>query len=114
MQTDGLYRVLRALASLGIFAESSPRAFALTPAAELLRKGPGSLGDGIEFITDPLHFETYAKPCTPCRPDSRLAKRWSACRSSFNELAQNVQKQEPRREAGVLVNATACLRSVAG
>ena len=61
VQTDGLYRVLRALASLGIFAESSPRTFALTPAAELLRKGPGSLGDGIEFITDPLHFETYAE-----------------------------------------------------
>ena len=34
VQTDGLYRVLRALASLGIFAESSPRTFALTPAAE--------------------------------------------------------------------------------
>jgi O-methyltransferase domain/Dimerisation domain len=61
VQTDGLYRVLRALASLGIFAESSPRTFALTLAAELLRKGPGALGDGIEFITDPLHFETYAE-----------------------------------------------------
>lgn len=61
VQTDGLYRVLRALAGLGIFAESSPRTFALTPAAELLRRGPGSLGDGIEFITDPLHFETYAE-----------------------------------------------------
>ena len=61
VQTDGLYRVLRVLASLSIFAESSPRTFALTPAAELLRKGPGSLGDGIEFITDPLHFETYAE-----------------------------------------------------
>ena len=61
VQTDGLYRVLRALAGLGIFAESSPRTFALTPAAELLRRGPGSLGDGIEFITDPLHFKTYAE-----------------------------------------------------
>jgi len=61
VQTDGLYRVLRALAGLGIFAESSSRTFALTPAAELLRRGPGSLGDGVEFITDPLHFETYAE-----------------------------------------------------
>jgi hypothetical protein len=61
VQTDGLYRVLRALASVGIFAESSPRTFALTPAAKLLRKGPGSLGDGIEFLTDPLHFATYAE-----------------------------------------------------
>jgi hypothetical protein len=61
VQDDGLYRVLRALSSAGIFAETAPRTFALTPAAELLRKGPGSLGDGIEFITDPLHFRTYAE-----------------------------------------------------
>lgn len=61
VQPDGLYRVLRALASLGIFDETSPRIFALTPSAELLRKGPGRLGDGIEFITDPLHFQTYAE-----------------------------------------------------
>src|SRR5262245_792924 len=32
-----LYRVLRALASLGIFAESSGGGFTLTPLAELLR-----------------------------------------------------------------------------
>jgi SAM-dependent methyltransferase len=32
-----LYRVLRALASLGVFAEVSDRTFALTPAAEFLR-----------------------------------------------------------------------------
>ena len=61
VQADGLYRVLRALASTGIFDETAPRTFALTPAAELLRKGPGSLGDGIEFITDPLHFRAYAE-----------------------------------------------------
>ena len=61
VQPDGLYRVLRALASLGIFDETAPRTFALTPPAELLRKGPGRLGDGIEFITDPLHFQTYAE-----------------------------------------------------
>jgi hypothetical protein len=61
VQDDGLYRVLRALSSAGIFAEMAPRTFALTPAADLLRKGPGSLGDGIEFITDPLHFRTYAE-----------------------------------------------------
>ena len=61
VQADGLYRVLRALASAGIFDEVAPRTFGLTPAAELLRKGPGRLGDGIELITDPLHFQTYAE-----------------------------------------------------
>ena len=58
---DGLYRVLRALASVGIFAEQTPRSFALTPAAALMRKGPGALGDGVEFICDPLHLRAYAE-----------------------------------------------------
>jgi hypothetical protein len=41
---DALYRVMRALASLGYFTEAAPRAFAHTPLSELLRDGvPGSL-----------------------------------------------------------------------
>jgi ubiquinone/menaquinone biosynthesis C-methylase UbiE len=40
---DALYRLLRALASAGIFAEGPPREFALTPLAEPLRSDvPGS------------------------------------------------------------------------
>ena len=40
---DALYRLLRALASVGIFAEGEPRQFALTPLAEPLRSDvPGS------------------------------------------------------------------------
>ena len=38
-----LYRVLRALAGLGIFAEDENRRFSLTPLAEPLRSGPNSL-----------------------------------------------------------------------
>jgi hypothetical protein len=41
---SSLYRLLRALASVGVFTEVGPRAFALTPMAELLRTGiPGSM-----------------------------------------------------------------------
>jgi hypothetical protein len=36
-QPDALFRLLRGLASLGVFSEISPRRFALTPLAELLR-----------------------------------------------------------------------------
>jgi hypothetical protein len=40
---DALFRLLRALASIGIFAETAPRTFELTPLAELLRSDvPGS------------------------------------------------------------------------
>lgn len=37
--TPALYRILRALAGLGIFVETEPRYFALTPLAEPLRTG---------------------------------------------------------------------------
>ena len=61
VRADGLYRVLRALSGIGIFAEPAPRTFALNPPAELLRKGPGSLGDGVQFIADTLHFQAYGE-----------------------------------------------------
>lgn len=41
---SSLYRLLRALASIGVFTETSPRTFALTPMADLLRTGiPSSM-----------------------------------------------------------------------
>jgi hypothetical protein len=44
MDADALYRVLRALASVGVFAEVADRRFALTPTAGFLRSdAPGSL-----------------------------------------------------------------------
>jgi hypothetical protein len=40
VNADALYRVLRALASLGVFEEQSPRTFGLTPAGAALCDGP--------------------------------------------------------------------------
>ena len=58
---DALYRILRLLASMGIFVEQSPRRFALTPAADLLRKDlPGTLRGMAFFLPDPVHFRVYA------------------------------------------------------
>jgi hypothetical protein len=46
---DSLYRLLRALAGYGVFAEEEGRRFRLTPAAEFLRSGvPGSLRAAVE------------------------------------------------------------------
>ena len=57
---DALYRILRLLASLGIFDEAAPRKFASTPAADLLRKDvPGSLRGMAVFLPDPLHYRIY-------------------------------------------------------
>src|SRR5215203_2815884 len=58
---DRLYRVLRALASVGVFEEppgqgGPSRTFALNLPARMLCKGPGSMHDMGVFITSPLHF----------------------------------------------------------
>jgi hypothetical protein len=50
-----LYRVLRALASVGIFAEDEQGRFGLTPLAQALRTGvPGSLRGAVLYNGDPV------------------------------------------------------------
>jgi hypothetical protein len=61
VREDELYRVLRSLASVGVFDEQAPRRFALTPAGALLRKGPGTVRDMGIFLTSPTHFRVYAE-----------------------------------------------------
>jgi hypothetical protein len=57
-----LFRVLRLLASLGIFDEVAPRQFALTPAADLLRQDvPGSLRGMAVLLPDPFHYRVYSE-----------------------------------------------------
>jgi hypothetical protein len=61
-QEDRLYRVLRTLASVGVFQETGARAFALTPAAETLRSDvPDSMRPMALWICDPLHFRVYSE-----------------------------------------------------
>jgi len=58
---DALYRVLRLLASLGIFQETAPRTFALTPPADALREdAPNSVRDMVLWVSDPFHFQVHA------------------------------------------------------
>ena len=58
---DALYRVLRLLASLGIFTESAPRTFANSPASDTLRdEAPNSTGPMARFLADPFHFRVAA------------------------------------------------------
>ena len=55
MNADALYRVLRALVSIGIFSEPQPRTIGLSPAAELLRTDvPGSLRELVVWVTNPF------------------------------------------------------------
>ena len=55
-----LYRLLRTLASVGVFAETDPQVFGLTPLAEPLREGvPGSLRDVAIFMGEEWHWRVY-------------------------------------------------------
>jgi hypothetical protein len=57
---DSLYRVLRALAGLGVFREEEDRRFRLTPAAEILRSGvPGSLRASAESRGEDWTWRAY-------------------------------------------------------
>jgi O-methyltransferase/methyltransferase family protein len=59
---DGIYRVLRALAGAGVFEETAPRTFALTPTAELLQADRAdSAKPMIEWICCKMHFDTYSE-----------------------------------------------------
>jgi O-methyltransferase/methyltransferase family protein len=58
---DALYRVLRLLASVGVFEEHAPRHFVNTPASSLLRSDvPGSMYPMALWMADPTHFRVYA------------------------------------------------------
>jgi hypothetical protein len=59
---DALYRVMRMLASVGVFDETEPHLFALTPVGTLLRSDvPGSVHDLALWLCDPFHFQTYGE-----------------------------------------------------
>ena len=59
---DAMYRVLRLLASVGVFDEVAPRTFANNPASDTLRRGaPASVYDMALWITSPFHFRVYAE-----------------------------------------------------
>lgn len=55
-----LYRVMRSLASVGVFAETGPRVFSLTPYAEPLRSDAhGSMRNGAIFMGEEWHWRVW-------------------------------------------------------
>jgi hypothetical protein len=58
--SPSLYRVMRMLASVGVFAEPSPRRFALTPTGQMLRSdAPNSMRYMAMMFTDPWIVRAY-------------------------------------------------------
>src|SRR6185295_16156880 len=59
---DALYRLLRALASVGVLHEGDDRAFSLTPVGELLRSDvPGSLHGWAAYAGRPYFWAAWAE-----------------------------------------------------
>jgi hypothetical protein len=57
-----LYRVLRSLASAGIFEETDPKVFSLTPLAEALRSdAPNSVRNGVIFMGEEWHWRVWGE-----------------------------------------------------
>lgn len=59
--TDALYRLLRALASVGIFAEGVSRQFSLTPMAEPLRSDVPGSKRALALMAGDEQFRTWAE-----------------------------------------------------
>ncbi|MBI3652243.1 MAG: methyltransferase [Acidobacteria bacterium] len=61
-QERALYRVLRSLASIGVFQETAPKVFALTPYAEPLRTdAPNSMHSGMIFMGESWHWQVWGQ-----------------------------------------------------
>ena len=72
-----LYRVLRALASFGVFAEQDNRVFELTPTADLLRtNSPRSLRDLAIFFGEDWHWKVWGQTLYSVRTGQAA---WSKC-----------------------------------
>jgi hypothetical protein len=55
-----LYRLLRSLASVGVFEETGPKVFAQTPYSDALRKdAPNSLRNGAIFMGEEWHWKVW-------------------------------------------------------
>ena len=83
---DVLYRILRALASIGVFNEEAPRTFALTRPAALLRSS--SIADQLRWMSHPVQLQAASGILEAT--DTRLSgARTAAGPALFDRLASN-------------------------
>ena len=94
VKAEALARVLRPLAMMGIFTETAPSVFALTPSAELLRTGvPGSQQDSLRWMCDPFHFQVNAELLHSVRTGQPAVEKLTG-KSAFDALAENTVENE--------------------
>lgn len=60
VNADALYRLLRAVSMVGVFTETAPKTFALTPMSETLRSGVhGSMRDMVLWLTSETNYKCW-------------------------------------------------------
>lgn len=89
---DILYRVLRALATMGIFTETTPRTFANTPASEILAEDhPRSMRDMALWMSDAFHFDIF-RDMLPTLRDGKPAIEHVFGKPAFDVLFSNAEE----------------------
>jgi len=88
---DGLFRVLRALASIGLFAETAPRTFALTPMAALLQSDVDGSQRDLAIMMGEEHYEVWGRLVEALQTgENAFEKRCGA--PIFDYLAQHPEQ----------------------
>ena len=116
LKVDGssLYRVLRTLASFGVFAESQPEWFELTALAEpLAAASPNSLRDFAIFVGHPVHNGAYADIMHSVRTGESAFKHahnadifdYFTTDADFFPVFNNAMTAASRREARAITQA---------
>ncbi|MEO0707165.1 MAG: methyltransferase [Cyanobacteria bacterium J06649_5] len=86
---DYLYRVMRALAGNGIFAEVLPRRFALTPTADYLRSDmPGSLRSLALTISDEWQWDCFGDLLETVKTGRSAMQRQYRVQDTFEYLTE--------------------------
>ena len=104
---DALYRVLRALASVGVFTETASRTFANTPASELMCTGArDSMRDVMVWMGDDFHLRTYAELMHSVKTGGTAVKKFTGS-EAFEYFEQD--KAEGERFNAAMTNFSAVL-----
>lgn len=104
---QSLYRVLRALVSVGVFTETEPQVFALNPPADLLRTdAPGSMRDAAIFMGERWHWDVYGEMLYSVQT-GKVAWEHVHGQDAFTYLQQNPDQYEIFNRAMTSLSANA-------
>jgi len=102
---DALYRILRALASLGVFREAAPRTFANTPMSEALRSdAPDSVRDAVLFMSSPMHMRVFTE-LQHCAATGETALKKALGMEAFEYFRQNPAESQTFNAAMTSISA---------